>query len=283
MENKQFTFKISREEIGLKLQTFLQKKLELSGKMIKKLIDAGNCRVNGSIQSISSYNLKPGDHVSLELKEIPKAGSFSMKILYEDPDLYICNKPSGLVTHIDDVQPLFNQKIFLVHRLDKETSGVIVIAKNQKMQKMMEQLFRKREVVKTYVALVKGSVQKSEGMIENRLIKKKETHGQSFYGSTMSSEGDLAITYWKCIKKGKNGSLLQCVPKTGRTHQIRVHLSEMGHPILGDTQYGPHVTFPLGVNRVLLHSYKIAFIHPITNQKVSITAPIPKEFAKFVG
>ena len=76
--------------------------------------------------------------------------------------------------------------------------------------------------------------------------------------------------------------MLQCVPKTGRTHQIRVHLSEMGHPILGDIQYGPHVAFPLGVNRVLLHSYKITFIHPITKKKVSVTAPIPKDFAKFV-
>ena len=282
MESKKFTFKVSREETGLKLQTFLQKKLELSGKMIKKIIDAGSCRVNGSIQSISSYNLKGGDQLSVELKQISSKKSLSMKILYEDPDLYLCNKPSGLVTQIDDFQPLFNQKIFLVHRLDKETSGIIVIAKNQKMQKMMEQLFRKREVVKTYVALVKGSVKKTEGVIENRLIKKKASLGQSIYGSTSSSEGDLAVTYWKCIKKGKNGSLLQCVPKTGRTHQIRVHLSEMGHPILGDIQYGPHVAFPLGVNRVLLHSYKITFIHPITKKKVSVTAPIPKDFAKFV-
>ena len=281
MENKKVTFTIGREETEVTLQTFLQKKLGLSGKSVKKMIDAGSCRVNGSIQTISSYHLKRGDHISLELKEARKK-SLSMKILYEDPDLYLCNKPSGLVSHIDDFQPLFNQTIFLVHRLDKETSGVIVIAKNQKMQKMMEQLFRKREVVKTYVALVKGSVQKTEGIIENRLIKKKESHGQSIYGSTRSSEGEEAITYWKCIKKGKNGSLLQCVPKTGRTHQIRVHLSEMGHPILGDIQYGPHVTFPPGVNRVLLHSYKIVFIHPITDKKISVTAPIPKEFAKFI-
>lgn len=265
---------------GEPLLSFLQKELDLSGKAIKRALEQGACRVNGKIERFASIRLNKGDVIAFDSNKIPSSSkTFSLPILLEDNAFLICNKPTGLVSDAKAFSALLKQKVFLVHRLDKETSGVIVVAKTQMMQKTLEVLFRKREVTKTYFAIVKGRVRKPEGLIENHLVKKKTYQGQSVWGS--QEKGLLAVTKWKCLKKEKDTSLLQCQPQTGRTHQLRVHLSEMGHPILGDLLYGRHVMFPARVNRLFLHAYRISFIHPKTKKRAQATAPIPQAFKEY--
>ena len=246
------------------LLAFLRKQTDLSGKEIKRMLEQGACRVNGVIERFASTQLQKGDKVSFHPS--PTASQETMTILYEDPDLFIYNKPSGIPTKGNH----------LVHRLDKGTSGVLLVARNASMQKKLEALFKKREIKKAYIALVKGVLRKEQGVIENKLAKKGTFHGQSIWGS--SPNGSLAITHWKCLKKGKGVSLVELQPLTGRTHQLRVHLSEMGHPILGDLQYGRNVAFPKEVNRLCLHAYRLSFIHPKTGKRLQATAPVPRLF-----
>ena len=267
------------KEGGQTLLAFLQRELDLSGKAIKRGLERGACRLNGVIERFASTRVKKGDLVTFDPKKT-ELRAFSLPILYEDSELLICNKPPGCLSDAKVFRSFLDRPVFLVHRLDKETSGAIILAKNQKIQQSLESLFRKREVVKIYLALVKGRMRKQEGVIENHLAKKKVYQGQSVWGSRV--KGFIAITHWKCLEKGKNFSFLQCQPKTGRTHQLRVHLSEMGHPILGDLLYGRHVSFPSHVDRLFLHAYRIIFIHPKTGKKVQATAPIPKEFKRFL-
>lgn len=200
--------------------------------------------------------------------------SFSLPILYEDEDLMVCDKPSGLITDRNLFKKILGEEPYLVHRLDKETSGVILIAKNKKMQKQLEALFRKREVLKVYLALVLGRVKGEKGKIESRLEVKKRGE-ELFVEEAKGENGELAITYWQVLKKGKKATLLQCIPKTGRTHQIRVHLSTKGHPILGDLRYGRESP---DCKRLMLHAFKIAFFHPKTGKKLEVTSHPPEGF-----
>jgi RluA family pseudouridine synthase len=244
----------SSVEDGVKLLSFLQKRLPLSGKAIKRIIDAGGVRVNGVIERFSSHLLRKGEKVTIDLQMGAFPTKFSFPILYEDDFILIGDKPSGLVSSNQSFTPFFTQKIYLVHRLDKGTSGVIILAKDLKTQKKMEDLFRKRKVEKVYLALVEGRVRRSEGMLESYLDHKK------------------AVTHWKCLKKGRDLSLLQLIPKTGRTHQLRIHLSKMGHPILGDIEYGRRVSKT--AYRLLLHASCITFTHPVTGKKIRVTSPL---------
>ena len=249
------------------LLAFLRKETELSGKAIKRALEQGGCLVNGLIERFATIPLQKGDKVSFHLPA--KLTQESMTLLYQDPDLEIYNKPSGVTT----------QGRYLVHRLDRGTSGVLLMARNSAMQKKLEALFKKREVKKNYIALVKGRLRKEQGVIEKRLAKKGSFHGQSIVGS--SPKGVTAITHYKRLKTGKGISLLELVPHTGRTHQLRVHLSEIGHPILGDLQYGRDAHFPVRVSRLCLHAYRLSFLHPKTGKRIQATAPIPRLFKEF--
>ena len=203
-----------------------------------------------------------------------------ISVLYEDEELLICNKPPGVLSDNKTFNRAFSQYrgvLKLAHRLDKETSGAIILAKTEVMLKKMEALFKERQVEKSYLALVDGIVKKEEGSIESYLEKKRVLHNQTIYGSSKSARGKRALTHWKCIKRGKNYSLLLCQPHTGRTHQLRVHLSEMGHPILGDYQYGKRARLH-AAKRQLLHAYLISFIHPTSHITISVKAPIPDDF-----
>jgi len=269
---------ISSRDAGKRVLHFLREKLDISNQAIKRAIDRGALRLNGVIERFSSTVLQKGDQLAFDQTKLNFKQDFTLPILLEEEGFLLCSKPSGLTTDQEQFQKLLDRRVFLVHRLDKDTSGVILIATNQKMQQKLEKLFKKREVRKVYVALVKGSVRAESGTIDNRLIKKKVYQGQAIWGSTKSSTGLRAVTHWKCLQKGKGKSLLQCEPETGRTHQLRVHLSEMGHPILGDHHYGRATSFPKEIDRLCLHAYRLSFFHPDTEKKVQATAPIPKFF-----
>ena len=263
----------------MRLLSFLQEKLgsKLSNRQIKQFIDAGRLRLNGKLERFSSKKIAVGDQIDLDLSPFAKK-KMEVHLLYEDDHLLIIDKPPGLVVDQKKIETFLKRKIHLVHRLDKETSGVLILAKTGDAKRKMEKLFFERKVTKKYLAVVKGKLRKKEGMIENHLGKIKTYQGQSLWGSVMFSKGESAITKWKVIGQGSCTTLIECTPKTGRTHQIRVHLYEMGYPIVGDKQYGREVACKIRSDRHLLHAQAVAFIHPFLEKKISIKCLPPADF-----
>lgn len=269
---------ISSSDAGKTVLHILRRELSFSNRILKEAVHRGALRMNGVVERFSSLTLQKGDQLTFDQSKIKRQESFSLPILSEIGGCLFCLKPSGLVIDQKVFSKLLGRSIYLVHRLDKETSGVILLATSQRMQNELEVLFKKREVRKTYIALVKGSLNQESGIIDNRLIKKREYQGGAIWGNTKSLKGLRAITYWRCLEKRRRRSLVQCEPQTGRTHQLRVHLSEMGYPILGDHQYAPEVVFPKGIDRLYLHAYRLAFTHPDLGRSIQIIAPLPKDF-----
>ncbi len=265
-------WRVSKKQGGLKAIEFLSHyEKELSNKQLKKQIESGALRVNGNLERFASKKLAEGDWVEFKLK-VERENTVSLPVLYEDEFLLVSDKPEGLVCD----QKLFKESL-LVHRLDKETSGVLILAKTAAVEEGLLKAFRERKVDKEYLAIVQGIPEIKAGKIENRLGKISSFSGQSLYGSK-GEDGLLAITSWKLIEPLKRASLLACFPETGRTHQIRVHLAEMGHPILGDLLYGREIRLNYRPNGMLLHAAKISFKHPITGQEIIVSAPLPGRF-----
>jgi RluA family pseudouridine synthase len=269
-------YRVSKEEHGLSLLVFLKgKEALLSSKKIKKIIETGGCLVSGKVEVFSSRKLMEGEVIEADLT-VKEPLKESVSIVFEDDYFLIVNKPPGLVCQEGEFQkslPLIYKNTKLLHRLDKDTSGTLMLAKNSFAEKEGLALFSKRKIKKLYLACVRGEVKKGEGVIENFLAKKVAYAGQTLYGS--SSKGEKAITSWRVLEKRNKSSLLLCDLKTGRTHQIRVHMSEMGHPILGDYLYGSGSG---EAARQLLHSWKLVFIHPRTKQEIIATSPLPEDF-----
>jgi RluA family pseudouridine synthase len=191
--------------------------------------------------------------------------------LYEDEELIFINKPPGRVSESFE-------EYFLVHRLDKETSGVLLLAKSPSMQKELEALFFEKGVEKEYLAICDKEVSLESWKVDNFLGKKVSYDGGVLFGSTSKEKGNKAVTFFEKVKSTPNASLILAKPVTGRTHQIRVHLKEKGHPILGDWQYEKKFQCPLHPPRLMLHALKLAFIHPRTKEKLSVTAPLFDDF-----
>ena len=275
------TFRVVKQEGGMKLLSFLRQHCSesISAKAIKRAINAKKCRVNTRIETISTRPLKVHDCVEIELtvqeKSLPT-------ILFEDADLLVINKTPQVICEnraINALFPKYQGKLHLIHRLDKETSGVLLIAKKESFKEKMIPLFRKREVKKIYLAIVDGVVDSKAGKCEGRLAKKSGHGNKAVWGTVKSKEGKESLSLWKCLETGKRASYLELRPVSGRTHQLRVHMSEMGHPILGDVQYR-HKRFRCHYQpqRNLLHAASIEFIHPITENAICIKAPLPKDF-----
>ena len=279
-----FCWRVSKKEEGMRLLQFLREKCSEapSVKAIKRSIDSKMCAVNHRIETFSSYPLEEGDIVQLKAAAFKTSkGAIKTAILYEDKELLIVNKPSGIISDNRCIKSaLSNQQraVELVHRLDKETSGVLILAKTAETKEKMIALFKAKDVRKLYLAIVDGVVDKDKGKIDNFLGKKQSYQGQTIYGSVDEKKGRHAITFWRTLSRGKTASVLSCEPLTGRTHQLRAHMSEMGHPILGDTQYGKRFICPFKPSRNLLHAYSVAFMHPFTGKELKIIAPVPSDF-----
>jgi 23S rRNA pseudouridine955/2504/2580 synthase len=276
-------WRVAASEAGMTLIAFLREKNSeaFSVKALKRAIDGKCCTVNNQTEVFSTRRLKKDDIVVLQITEGKAVSKASLIVLYEDDDLLCVDKPAGLVCENRYFAPLLEKRAQLIHRLDKETSGVLLLGKNVQIIELMIALFRQKAVHKQYLALVDGYVHASSGKIENALIKKKgASPGQVIYGATQSKGGAPALTYWKCLQRSKtaNASLLLCEPLTGRTHQLRVHMSGMGHPILGDTQYAKKFYCALRPQRQLLHAYRLSFKHPKTSEEIILTAALPQDF-----
>lgn len=246
---------------------------EISARKLKKAIEHQGCKVNGHIETIASRQLKIGDEVEFHFPTLEIAVFNSDAILYEDNALLAYNKQVGLTCDEKNFAPLL-----LIHRLDKDTSGVLLLAKTEDVRKAMIRLFRMKKVTKSYLAIVAGRIQQEKGKIENSLAKVATVGGQSIWGSVPKSKGEHAITLWATLSLGDRSTLVKCQPITGRTHQLRVHLSEIGHPILGDPIYGKKATHPYFAPRTLLHAEEIAFPHPVTGKPLKIQAQLPLDF-----
>src|ERR1700682_4878375 len=214
-----------------------------------------------------------------------------LEIIFEDDDLQLLNKPAGIVMHPGAGHPqhtLVNallahcrnlsgiggkERPGIVHRLDKETSGCVVVAKNDATHRDLSSQFAARTMTKIYLALVAGTLRKPSGVIDEA-IARHPVHRQRM--SIARRQGRAAKTEYRVLRAGDGLSLLECTLHSGRTHQIRVHLHHLGHPVLGDKSYGGKraVTFP----RQMLHALKLAFCHPRTNEVMTFEAPIPPDF-----
>ena len=267
----------------------------LTRAMSQKLIEQGNVKVNGKNVK-TSYKLNENDKVEVEIPEVKEvcieAQDIPVEVLYEDNDIIVVNKPKGLVVHPANGNPngtLVNalMKICkgtlsgiggeirpgIVHRLDKDTSGVLIVAKNDKAHLALCKQIKNREVKKTYLALTRGIIKENEATI-NMPIGRSTTDRKKM---AVVKTGKEAITHFKVLERFKENTLLEINLETGRTHQIRVHLSQIGYPIVGDMVYSNGKN-KFGVQGQMLHAWKIKFMHPITGKEMEIEAPLPPYF-----
>ncbi|MCI9629761.1 RluA family pseudouridine synthase [Thomasclavelia cocleata] len=255
-----------------------------SKKNVKNLLKYKQVKVNGRVVSQFNYQLNKGDQVMIDKSEINET---DLKIIYEDKELIVINKPSGLLsisgggekekTAYHMVSKYLkaknkNAKIFVVHRLDKDTSGVLMFAKNEVIKNKLQNNWNTIVSKRGYLAIVEGKLRKKHGTIKNYLAESKT---QMVY--ITNNKGKLAITNYKVLKESSDNSLVEVFLDTGRKNQIRVHMQSLGHSVVGDKKYGA-VTNP--IKRMGLHCHIFAFVHPDTKAKYEFEAPVPEEFKK---
>ncbi len=295
-------FTVNKNEANQRLDLFLLTKVpaKFSRNHIQRVIKEGKVKVNDKIQK-PSYKVKPGDVITVEepqsvLKMVKiEPEPISLDIIYEDSDIIVVNKPYNMIVHpipshtsgtlvnailyhCKDLQGIGGElRPGIVHRLDKDTSGVIVVAKNDLAHQSLSKQFKDRKVFKMYLALVHGSITKDEGEIQASLAR----HPVYRIKMTVSESGRRAETKYKVLRRfGEIATLVAVFPKTGRTHQIRVHMRFIGNPIIGDPLYGK-VKLEI-VKRQMLHAAKLGFFHPRTGEFRSFVAPIPEDFKKAI-
>lgn len=274
---------VSTGEAGQRLQAFLLKHIDqkISARELKRALEQNRCLLNGKIERFSSRRVQRGDQVGLDLQGWEKTQAPpEPKILYEDEQILVVNKPAGMLSTEGGVLSVYRKKfpgLRAVHRLDRDTTGVLVFARGREAQRALEDLFKKRMVKKTYLALSHGIPKKKIGEIRNFLGPVRTYQGQTVWGKTTRERGKEAITRYSIEKKGCGASLLKVKPLTGRTHQIRTHLKELGCPIVGDVQYSGKGQGGLIASRQLLHCMEIGFPHPFTGEWLQIKAKVPTD------
>jgi len=300
---QQFSLKVEPQQSGMRLDLYIysffqNRGLGFSRTFIQKLIADGKVMLKGSAQLKPHHKVSAGDEISISVEDKKsgwlKAEEIPLDIIYEDEDLAIINKPSGLVVHpapgnsehtlvnallsrfenLSDINPA---RPGIVHRLDKETSGLLVIAKNNFTHLALTAQFAKHTIKRKYIALVKGRMEFDENIIELPIARHPLKRKKMSVGFGDNSK--YAKTHYRTLKRTDAVSLVELEPFTGRTHQLRVHLDFLGHPIMGDSKYGKNNPFA----RLALHAESLGFIHPRTGKFVEFSVSPPKEFEGFLN
>lgn len=301
-ERKEFV--VHNGEKGKRLDLYLSSSFPgYSRSSVQKMIEGGDILVNG--KSVSRhYKVKGNDVITVNLPSVKPhralPENIPLDIIYEDEVIIVLNKPAGMVVHpacgnysgtlvnallyhfpclASGKFPDIN-RVGLVHRLDKGTSGVMVVAKNTTSLSHLAKQFEDKKVEKVYMALVFGKIINPEGSIEAP-VGRKITDRKKMAVTTISSR--QAITDFKVCEILGDFTLLEVRPRTGRTHQIRVHLAHIGYPVVGDIEYGHPAPDNWRLNRQLLHAYKLGFVHPISKEWMEFTAPLPREFKRIIA
>lgn len=322
-EISSLTFHPSSFEAGKRLDAYLAQQIEnRSRSRIQKMIDDGDVLVNEK-QVKSSYKVQNNDSIEVELTELPadifEPENIPLDIVFEDEFLAVINKPAGMVVHpgagisngtlanaiayhfgFSEANREFNSnetfnpqlatpnRVGIVHRLDKDTSGLIVVAKDEKTHEALSEQFHDRTVYKRYLALVHGEFDENTGTIDAPIAREK--HNRTKMG--VRAHGRNALSLWKVKERFEKFTLLEVEIKTGRTHQIRVHLSYINHPVVGDETYNSGRDKSVAnmeirraiqnLNRFFLHAEKLSFTHPQTNERMTFRSPLPEELSNFL-
>ena len=287
---------IEKEENGIRLDKVISNRdKKMSREAIQRMIEEENIKVNGK-KSKSSYKVNEGDMIEIEkgkAKESEiKPQEIPLDVIYEDNDIIVINKAKGMVVHPGNGNPdgtLVNAVMAkckgslsgiggeirpgIVHRLDKDTSGLIIVAKNDEAHISMSNQIKNRNVKKTYIALVRGIIKENEATINMPIGRSTKDRIKM----AVTRNGKEAVTHFKVLERFDGFTLLEVIIETGRTHQIRVHLAEIGYPVVGDSVYSNGKN-PFGVKGQMLHSARLVFNHPITNRKMELEAPLPEYF-----
>ena len=271
----------------------------LSREAVQRMIKNGKILVNGK-QEKPSYKTSIGETLTIEeekAEEIDlKPQEMPLDVIYEDDDMLVINKEKGIVVHPGNGNPdgtLANAVMArckgglsgiggkirpgIVHRIDKDTSGLVIIAKNDKAHINLSNQIQKRKVKKTYIALVRGVIKENEATINMPIGRSTKDRKKM----AVSKNGKEAITNFKVLKRFTGYTLLEVNIETGRTHQIRVHMAEIGYPVVGDAVYSNGKN-EFGIEGQMLHAYKLEFMHPITNKHMELTVPLPQYFEEIL-
>ena len=288
-------FIISSEDKGERLDTFLSLSIDsITRSRIKNAIEKGFVKVNGKAQTKSGYSLKMGDEIEVVFEEVTPltavAQDLPIDIVYQDEDFLVINKAQGMVTHPATGSPdgtLVNALLYhvkdlsgingvlrpgIVHRLDKDTSGLIMVAKNDFAHLSLSKQIAEKSAKRYYIALVDGNIKEDEGVVEQPIARHKIDRKKM----CVDKDGRYAKTSYKVIERFQKYTLVEYELFTGRTHQIRVHSTFKHHPVVGDAIYGGSNKF--GLNGQLLHAFKLVLTHPRTGEVMTFNAEIPEYF-----
>ncbi|MGD9901194.1 MAG: RluA family pseudouridine synthase [Spirochaetales bacterium] len=294
----EYKFKIASEYVNTRLDIFLLGNLSnLTRSQIKNLVTDGKVLINNKTVTKAGQYLKLNDDILVQVEEKIELNAepenIKLDIIYEDDYLAVINKPQGMVVHpavgnrsgtlvnallyhfknLSDVNS--NIRPGIVHRLDKDTSGLIVIAKNNEAHLSLAKQIKEKTATRLYLAICSGVIKEDEGVINKNLD--RSTADRKKIAVTTDVKGRTAITEYKVLERFKGFTYVEFKLKTGRTHQIRVHSKYIGHPVLGDETYGHHYK-NIKLKGQLLHAYKLSFMHPITNEYMEFEAPLPEYF-----
>lgn len=297
---------VTDQGAGTRLDIFLSKETGRTRSAIGQLIARGNATVNG-INRKAGYRLKPGERVILELPEEPQTNTLipepiPLDVLYRDNDIIVINKPAGIVmypaaghptgTLMNGITHLTNKlatvggplRPGVVHRLDKDTSGVVVVALSDRAYYYLVEQFRERTIEREYLVLVHGQMKGKSGKIAMAIGRARHDRKKM---STRTSRPKEAVTYWELVEEFETATLLRAKLATGRTHQIRVHFSATGHPVLGDRTYGRKTVLKLGgktlrIPRQMLHAHLLGIRHPVTGKALRFSVPLPDDMKRVI-
>ena len=295
----------AENDIGKRLDVFVSERFSVTRSFAQNLIDDGHVLINFEVKS-KNYRIRQGDCVEANIPEptelSAEAEDIELDVVYEDDDIIVVNKPSGMVVHPapgNENKTLVNALLYhckgtlsgingvirpgIVHRIDKDTSGLLVVAKNDEAHVFLSSLLKEHGIKRVYHAIVTGHLKESEGTIDAPIAR----HPTNRKKMAVVSGGREAITHYKTIEEFSGFTYAKMELETGRTHQIRVHMSHIGHPIMGDTVYGGGKTPCENAHKSLidgqmLHAKELSFPHPRTKEVVHFECPLPENFEKIL-